>query len=300
MSNVTINRWCDFCLNLWPFSSHQVIGVWGHLMVLFLIPLLREQNAGTTFPPHHWHQCSQQDHLIHINHRWYQPKQPISFIRMTMNWLQTCLTLALMMGCFTLANGQLQADLLEGFKLCPGKQYGNILSVEVDGPGCHHHNGQTQWPCLLYPDRRSRAMVFRVSFTHLQPVSPTRVRSSIHAYAITSSRLLHVPFLGEVNKNACPSIGCPMKPREIQVIKKRFTVPSAAGLAHPNMGVEFKLTTDKGKDTIICFIVPVMNQYDLWEFVIWKLYFVHIYWADLELHASKASQIFSIPYSIFF
>ena len=54
-----------------------------------------------------------------------------------------------------------------------------------------------------------------------------------------------------------------MKPREIQVIKKRFTVPSVAGLAHPNMGVEFKLTTGQRKDTIICFVIPVINQYDL-------------------------------------
>lgn len=181
---------------------------------------------------------------------------------MARTWPQTLIGLALITFYFIPTNGQLRADLSKGFKLCPGKQVGRIVSVEVDGPGCYRRNGQAQWPCFLYP---GRAGTYRVSFTHNLPNPLTTVKSSIHAIAkyrgfLSRSGVRHIPFFGEVNKNACPAIGCPVRPGSVHIIEKTFKVPGSVRLAEQNMKIEFKLTTGRRKDTIICFIVPAINQ----------------------------------------
>ena len=177
-------------------------------------------------------------------------------------WVKTSLVLSFIIISFTLTNAQLRADQLKGFKLCPGKQLGRILSVEVDGPGCYRRNGQVQWPCFLYPGRTG---IYRVSFTHDLPEALSTVKSSIHIVAQYRGALgftgVHrLPYSKEVNKNACPAIGCPVRPGSVKVIEKTFTVPGAVRMLQQNMKIEFKLTTGKQNDILICFIVPTINQ----------------------------------------
>jgi len=181
--------------------------------------------------------------------------------RMERIWLQTCFTVALFMIYFTPSEG-LRADLLEGFELCPGKQLGRLVSVDVDGPGCYRRDGSTQWPCFLYPGRTG---VFRIAFTHDRPEPLTKVKSSIHALATYRGLLSftgeqRVPFFGEVSKDVCPAVNCPVRPGYVHMMEKTFTVPSAVRLVEQNMKTEFKLTTGIREETVICFIVPVINQ----------------------------------------
>ena len=180
---------------------------------------------------------------------------------MAITWLKNCLTLSLFMIYFNSTDGQLRADLQQGYELCSGRQLGHIVSVEVDGPGCYRRNKQAQWPCFLYPGRQG---VYKVSFTLNQRRELSTIKSSIFALAsyrgsLTFGRKQRVPFPGQVNKNACQAIGCPVKSGTVYVIEKRFTVPSAVRFLNQNMKVEFKLTTGRKKDTVICFIVPVLN-----------------------------------------
>ena len=182
---------------------------------------------------------------------------------MVLTMSQTCLIVSLGMMLFSLTNGSLRADLLQGFQTCPGKQLGRIISVEVDGPGCVRRNGQDQWPCFLYPGREG---VYKVTFTHDQRQSLSNIKSSIHVLAtfrgfFSSDRSQRLPMSGQLNKDACQAIGCPVSRGTTNVIERRFTVTSSIRKLQQNMKVEFKLTTGQWrKETVICFIVPVINQ----------------------------------------
>ena len=177
-------------------------------------------------------------------------------------WVKACLALSFIIISLTPTNAQLRADQMKGFKLCPGNQLGHILSVEVDGPGCYRRNGRVQWPCFLYPGRTG---VYRVSFTHDLPEALPTVKSSIHVVAqyrgpLGFTGVHRLPYSKEVNKNACPAIGCPVMPGAVKLIEKKFTVPGAVRMMQQNMKIEFKLTTGKRNDILICFIVPAINQ----------------------------------------
>ena len=177
-------------------------------------------------------------------------------------WVKACLALSFIIISLTPTNAQLRADQMKGFKLCPGNQLGRILSVEVDGPGCYRRNGRVQWPCFLYPGRTG---VYRVSFTHDLPEALPTVKSSIHVVAqyrgpLGFTGVHRLPYSKEVNKNACPTIGCPLMPGAVKLIEKKFTVPGAVRMMQQNMKIEFKLTTGKRNDILICFIVPAINQ----------------------------------------
>ena len=46
-----------------------------------------------------------------------------------------------------------------------------------------------------------------------------------------------LPYSKEVNKNACPAIGCPVRPGSVKVIEKRFTIPGAVRMMQQNMKI---------------------------------------------------------------
>ena len=172
--------------------------------------------------------------------------------------VQTWLSLVLITFCSIPSNGQIRADLQKGFKLCPGKQWGRIVSVKIESPGCYNRNGQTQWPCFAYPGNKA---TLKIKFKHNVPEPMTNIKSSI--YVITKFR----GFFGlageqrmpaEVKKDACKFMGCPLKPRVAHSIQKTGIIPDIVRLLHRNIKLEYKLT-DKNGNTIICFIFPVIN-----------------------------------------
>ena len=184
-------------------------------------------------------------------------------------WLKTCLTLFLVM-CFLVINGNaLRADHQKGFKMCPGKQLGHVVSVEAEGPGCKRRNGQDQWPCFVYP---GRDVIFKISFIHEESVAFTSIESSIYGIVklrgfgrFTGNRRMGLK--GEVEKDACSEtywtanglhFGCPIQAGVVHTIQKIITVPTTVRFAQQNMDVEFKLTNSRG-DTIICFTAPIIN-----------------------------------------
>ena len=131
--------------------------------------------------------------------------------------------------------------------------------MEVDGPGCYRRNGEDQWPCFLLPGQEG---IYRVTYTHDQPEELTNIKSSIHGLVTLRGRFSHKgivrsPIAGEVNKNAQRTI----RPGTLHIIEERFTVPGFIRQVQQNMKIEFKLTSGKWqKETVICFIVPVINQ----------------------------------------
>ena len=182
--------------------------------------------------------------------------------------LSKVLKLMLVMCIFIETGSAIRVDKQRGFKMCPGRQLGRIVSIEGGGPGCRKSNGKAQWPCLALP---GRAGTFSISFTHETPGGFNKIDSSIHA--LVKLRGLfnikqRVPIRGEAKKNACPETssqtargpqrGCPIRPGVVHTITKTVSVPGAIRLAERNMNLEVKLTDTKG-NTIICFTAPMIN-----------------------------------------
>ena len=182
--------------------------------------------------------------------------------------MRKVLKLMLVISICIVTGSAIRVDKQRGFKLCPGRQLGRIVSVEGGGAGCRKSNGQTQWPCLAIP---GRAGTFSISFTHETPGGFNKIVSSIHA--IVKLRGLfnikqRVPIQGEARKNACsetssqtargPQRGCPIRPGVVHTINKKVKVPGAVRLAERNMNVEVKITDTKGNN-IVCFTVPMIN-----------------------------------------
>ena len=182
--------------------------------------------------------------------------------------LRKLLKLMLVM-CICIATGNaLRADTQIGFKICPGKQLGRIVSVEADGPGCRRSNGQAQWPCLAIP---GRAGIFSISFIHEKLGGFNNIDSSIHANVklrFPFNIKQRVPIKGEVRKDACPEAyyqtargpqyGCPILPGVVHTISKTVSVPRNIRMAERNMNLEVKITDTKG-NTIVCFTAPMIN-----------------------------------------
>ena len=183
--------------------------------------------------------------------------------------LRKLLKLMLVMCILISIGSAIRVDNKSGFKMCPGKQLGHIVSVEADGPGCRGSNGQAQWPCLAIP---GRAGIFHISFIHEKPGGFNNIDSSIHA--IVKIRGIfnikqRVSIKGEDEKNACsetyyqteargPQYGCPIHPGIVHTISKTVSVPRAIRLAERNMNLEVKITDTKG-NTIICLTAPMIN-----------------------------------------
>ena len=178
-----------------------------------------------------------------------------------------CLILV-MCGIFISTVSGVRVDTQRGYRLCPGKQLGRIVSIEADGPGCINRNGQAQWPCLAIP---GKAGTFSISFMHDKRGGFNNIDTSIHANvkirALFGIRRKE-PIRGEVRKNACslaytqtargPQYGCPINPGIVYTINKTVNVPRDISRAERNMNVELKLTDTKG-NTIVCFTAPMLK-----------------------------------------
>ena len=179
--------------------------------------------------------------------------------------LKPCLELLLVICYLFTAGSALRADLQRGFKMCPGKQLGRLVSVDVNSTSCWRPNGELQWPCLAITGNSG---VFTTSFIHDQPSAFNNIYISIHA-------LVKVRFFGfskriEVKKNVdyCPYTyyesvegpyyGCPIQPGVVHTIQKTFTVPSGLAFVQKYINIETKLTDWKG-DTIVCFTFPMIK-----------------------------------------
>ena len=176
-------------------------------------------------------------------------------------WMKAYLKLLLVMcSSITIISTNIRADLQRGFKFCPGNQWGRVVSVEADGPGCRRRNGLPQWPCFIQPGQDG---IFTVSFVHYQPDKYITITSSIHAI-VTLGHFLnikkHLGLPGEVNEYACKHMqpACPIQPGVVHSIQKRVIVPSSVMFMKQNIDVEFKLT-NKNRENIICFTVPIIN-----------------------------------------
>lgn len=180
--------------------------------------------------------------------------------------LKPCLELLLVICYLITAGSALRADLQKGFKMCPGKQLGQLVSVEINATSCWRPNGELQWPCLAITGDSG---VFTISFIHEQPSGFNYIYSSINAIA-------KVRWFGftqrveiENNKDSCPQTyyesvegpyyGCPIQPGVVHTLQKTLTVPGGLAFVQNNIDVETKLTDSKG-DTIVCFISPMVKS----------------------------------------
>lgn len=157
-----------------------------------------------------------------------------------------------MSGC---ALAAIRVDEKRGFKYCNTPQLAQLVSVEVDGPGCK------RWPCLLFPGRSG---AFKITLYNQQDAPIRELESDIHGTlrlngvaGLTGRQRVGMP--GEVKKEACPfsNLGCPIPPHSYFEITKVVTVPMQARMAHGMMTIEFKVKDGRGR-TLTCFKAPVI------------------------------------------
>jgi len=144
---------------------------------------------------------------------------------------------------------------LPGFRLCRNTpQHLQLLSVEVDGPGC------SRWPCLLFPGRAGR---FRITLRNQHERFIKQLVTDIHGTvrikgvgAVGGKQKVGMP--GEVNAKACKhtDVKCPIEPYATFSITKDVVVPMQARMAHGRMVTEFKVKDGAG-NILTCFRAPV-------------------------------------------
>ncbi|XP_018012973.1 uncharacterized protein LOC108670034 [Hyalella azteca] len=158
--------------------------------------------------------------------------------------------------CFiSLALAAIRVDQKRGFKFCDTPQLAQLVSVEVEGPGC------SRWPCLLFPGRSG---AFKITLYNQNEEAINDLNSDIHGTVrlngvagLTGRQKVGMP--GEVKKKACQftNPGCPIPPHSYFEITKVVTVPMQARMAHGMMMTEFKVNDGRGR-TLTCFKAPVL------------------------------------------
>ena len=177
---------------------------------------------------------------------------PVTLFLIFFRMLKLVLSFAVMVG---LCQAVLRVDDKRGFKLCNAPQHAQLITVEVDGPGC------ARWPCLIFPGRSG---AFKISLYNPMDRPIHQVVSDIHGtlrlngIAGLSGRQ-RVAMPGEVKKKACAFThpGCPIPPQSYFDITKVIQVPMQARMAHGKMVVEFKVHDGSGR-LLTCFTAPVI------------------------------------------
>ncbi|KAF2351958.1 MD-2-related lipid-recognition domain [Trinorchestia longiramus] len=153
------------------------------------------------------------------------------------------------------AMAAIRVDQKRGFKFCNTPQLAQLVSVEVDGPGC------SRWPCLLFPGRSG---AFKITLYNQNDQPIRDLRSDIHGTVrlngvagLTGRQKVGMP--GEVKKKACQftNPGCPIPPHSYFDITKVVTVPMQARMAHGMMMTEFMVKDGRGR-VLTCFKAPVL------------------------------------------